>query len=97
MLDRRGQPWTDSEQTDIPMLGCGYTESKSLVCIYCLKRRLNWTKTRQLACSFHNFASPALLNRSSLFMYTVRLLTALCLVLFISSLIGTPLSLLDVT
>ena len=45
----------------------------------------------------HNLASPALLNRSSLFMYTVRLLTALCLVLFISSLTGTPLSLLDVT
>ena len=45
----------------------------------------------------HNFASPALLNRSSLFMYTCRLLTALCRVLFISSLTGTPLSLLEVT
>ena len=45
----------------------------------------------------HNLASPALLNRSSLFMYIVKLLTALCRVLFISSLTGTPLSLLDVT
>ena len=44
-----------------------------------------------------SLASPALLNRSSLLMYTCRLLTALCLVRFISSLIGTPRSLLDVT
>jgi hypothetical protein len=46
---------------------------------------------------YHNFRSPALLNSSSLFMYTARLLTALCLVLFIISLTGTPRSLLDVT
>ena len=45
----------------------------------------------------YNRLSPAPWNKSSLFMYTCRLLTALCLVRFIISLIGTPRSLLDVT
>ena len=46
---------------------------------------------------FHSSRSLALLNRSSLFKYTCRLLTSLCLLRFIISLIGTPRSLLDVT
>ena len=45
----------------------------------------------------HSFLSPELLNNSSLFMYTAILLSDLCLVRFITSLIGTPRSLLLVT
>ena len=45
----------------------------------------------------HSLLSPELLNNSSLFMYTLTLLNDLCLVLFITSLTGTPRSLLLVT
>jgi hypothetical protein len=43
----------------------------------------------------HSILSPALLNKSSLFMYTCRLLSDRCLLRFWISLIGTARSLHD--
>lgn len=87
--------------SSLVLFGAISTDVTSFICIALLRQAPVSAPNRHasliVSSHYYNLASPALLKRSSLFMYTVKLLTALCLVLFISSLIGTPFSLLDVT
>jgi hypothetical protein len=66
-------------------------------CAGCSFKRVTCTGEHNYCVRGHNFLSPELLNSSSLFMYIVMLLSDLCLVRFIISLMGTPRSLLLVT